>query len=90
MPGQTDRLPLVNAWHLKNRAERPANQVTHSTASLRYNRSVDNLREILALTDFAHLFDDSGKGHIHVARFEEGLLRWRNSDARGWLERVLG
>ena len=56
----------------------------------RYYRGLDNLREILPLSNVALLFDNSGMGHVEVAKFGEGALTWRAGDSPGWLERVLG
>ena len=55
----------------------------------RYYRSLDNLREILPKTNAALLFDNLGKGHVEVAKSEEGVLTWRADDPPGWLGRVL-
>lgn len=55
----------------------------------RYDRSLQNFRRILPLTNRAVLFDNSGSSHRKVGHFEEGVLVWLAEDAPRWVDRVL-
>lgn len=79
----------LNIMRVQSRVRLGGHFVAEEDIRRRYFRSLDNLREILPLANAALLFDNSGKGHREVARFEEGELQWRAEDAPGWLTRVL-
>ena len=79
----------MNIQRVRLRVGKGGHDVPAEDIVRRYDRSLENLRGILPLTDRAVLFDNSGAGHREVARFEDGLLRSRAADSPGWLGRVL-
>jgi len=80
----------LNIMRVQSRVQLGGHFVPEEDIRRRYYRGLDNLREILPLTNVAVLFDNSGRGHIEVAKFEEGVLTWRAENSPGWLERVIG
>lgn len=83
------RDPALNIERVRARVLMGGHHVPPEDIIRRYNRSLDNLREILPLTNRAVLFDNSGSGHRHVAHFEDGLLVSAEDNPPAWLARVL-
>ena len=79
----------LNIMRVQSRVRLGGHFVPEEDIRRRYFRSLENLREILPLTNAAVLFDNSGKGHVEVAKFEEGRLIWRAEGGPGWLGLVL-
>ena len=79
----------LNIARVHLRVQRGGHFVPEEDIRRRYFRSLDNLRGILPLTNAAVLFDNSGKGHVEVAKFEDGRLIWRAEGGPGWLGLVL-
>ena len=80
----------LNIARVQLRVEQGGHFVPEEDIRRRYGRSLENLRAIIPLSNSAVLFDNSGNEHRLVARFEEGLLRWRAEHDPDWLARVLG
>ncbi|MFN0101969.1 MAG: zeta toxin family protein [Bryobacteraceae bacterium] len=79
----------LNILRVQLRVEQGGHFVPEEDIRRRYDRSLENLRAIIPLSNSAVLFDNSGGEHKRVARFEDGILRWRAEEPPGWLSRVL-
>lgn len=79
----------LNIGRVHLRVQQGGHFVPEEDIRRRYNRSLENLREILPVADAAVLFDNSGMGHRKVAEFEDGRLRLRAKEVPAWVERVL-
>lgn len=80
----------LNIFRVQSRVRMGGHFVPEEDIRRRYNRSLENLREILPVADATVLFDNSGMGHRKVAEFEDGRLRRRAKEVPRWVERVLG
>ena len=81
--------PDINIQRVRLRVRKGGHDVPDEDIIRRYNRSLDNMRAILPLTDRAILFDNSGDGHREVASFENGMLVAQKEPTPSWLARIL-
>lgn len=79
----------LNIGRVHLRVQQGGHFVPEEDIRRRYERSLENLWEILPMADAAVLFDNSGVRHRKVVEFEDGRLRRRAKEVPGWVERVL-
>jgi len=83
--------PIINKERVTNRVVVGGHPVEPEKIVNRYHRSLLLLRDAIALSNRAYLFDNSGKGHRYIAEFEDGKLVSATPNQPNWsIKHALG